>query len=738
MKFPIEITKNSPDSNSHGWYIADIMASDNFNQPLSMGAAMVRKTQKIFLLILPVVILAAAGCSAGGNRTVFYVAPDGRDNNPGTKDRPFTTPARAQDAVRILVGPGLDRDIIVYFRAGSYFLSEPLVLDSRDSGTETFRITYAAAPGEKVVFSGGRFLTGWQRTDSNSNLWKLSPPDAKTEKWRFRQLFAGDERLTRARWPNGDDLLTIKTVDEKFQTFKIDPPPVADISADSDVEAVFYRSWCTSRVLVESLQGDTLITRVPATPLGHPNVPKKGRKLFLENARQFLDQPGEWFFDRAEGVLYYMARPGEKPDQMRFVAPIIEQLLALRGSAERPIQNVYFRGIEFAHTEWQLPEFGFRDIQTGQHGPHYQTAPSYALTPTVLLTYASRCSITAARIAHCGAAGVALGRGCRDNRIAGCEFYDVGGNAVMVGWHGQEDAVRGQWMHGLNPDWSDPADAPDGNEISDNFIHHCGTVQFGGVGVWVAFSPRTRIIHNLICDLPYTGLSAGFIWNDSPTSQKENVIAFNYIHHIMQKMNDGGGIYTLGSQPGTVIHHNLIHDSGGRGLYTDEGSSYILLENNLLYRLGDYAYLHHYGHYNIVRNNIFASAEKNCVDRYRGDAETSLTLSRNIFWMDRGDGPLAGVFNDNKFNFDYNLYWDSRNHPVLFDGQSFEQWQQCGQDAHSIIANPHFADPANSDFTLPPDSPAFQLGFEPIDLTTVGPRPPYREHFKSSAAAFHR
>jgi len=39
-----------------------------------------------------------------------------------------------------------------------------------------------------------------------------------------------------------------------------------------------------------------------------------------------------------------------------------------------------------------------------------------------------------------------------------------------------------------------------------------------------------------------------------------------------------------------------------------------------------------------------------------------------------------------------------------------------------VIADPRFRDPLHGDFTLAPDSPAPALGFEPIDLSDVGPR----------------
>ena len=41
---------------------------------------------------------------------------------------------------------------------------------------------------------------------------------------------------------------------------------------------------------------------------------------------------------------------------------------------------------------------------------------------------------------------------------------------------------------------------------------------------------------------------------------------------------------------------------------------------------------------------------------------------------------------------------------------------------HSILADPRFANLAQGDFVLPPDSPAFKVGFKPMDLRGVGVR----------------
>ena len=44
----------------------------------------------------------------------------------------------------------------------------------------------------------------------------------------------------------------------------------------------------------------------------------------------------------------------------------------------------------------------------------------------------------------------------------------------------------------------------------------------------------------------------------------------------------------------------------------------------------------------------------------------------------------------------------------------------AGHDQHSLIADPKFVNAAEHDFRLQPDSPAFQLGFAPIDTSQIG------------------
>ena len=73
--------------------------------------------------------------------TEFFVSPDGNDSGSGTYDSPFQTLEAARDAVR-KINKDMSGDIKVYLRGGDYRLTQPVVFDTKDSGTNGHTISY--------------------------------------------------------------------------------------------------------------------------------------------------------------------------------------------------------------------------------------------------------------------------------------------------------------------------------------------------------------------------------------------------------------------------------------------------------------------------------------------------------------------------------------------------------------------------------------------------------------------
>lgn len=265
--------------------------------------------------------------------------------------------------------------------------------------------------------------------------------------------------------------------------------------------------------------------------------------------------------------------------------------------------------------------------------------------------------------------------------------------------------------------------------VSDNEIAHCGRFTPEAVGVFIGDNADNQVIHNHIYDLFYSGISVGSVQDFGPSQAKGNIIEYNNIHNIGEGMlSDLAGIYAC-STPGSRIAYNVVHDVsrrdyGGWGIYMDKGSHDLLIQKNLVFRCQDGALFAHHNHDITAENNIFALNRGAQVER-GGIGGFKLTCRCNlIYYMEGraiGDYGSAHCGRDT-CEFDRNLYWNASGQPVLLAGQSLSGWQAMGQDKDSLIADPLFVDPAHDDFRLRPGSPATQIGFEPWDMSAVGPR----------------
>jgi len=521
-------------------------------------------------------VLSGAGWSAAAD---FHVAPDGRDDAAGTKAAPFATLSRARDAVRALIAAGLKRDVTVEIAGGRYELDGPVVFGPADSGTAEHAVTYAAAAGETPVFSGGRTIRGLTRTAEGR--WTGRIDDVAAGRWRFNELFVNGRRAVRARYPNEGFHRLVKPGSDQRTSFTFRAGDVGPWKHLTDVEVVFLHDWSTSRVRVAEVDAKARVVTL-RDPIGsaaahyrmthfepHP-------RYFLENVAGGVDAPGEWRLDVRTGELSYLPRAGEELSSAEIVAPASERLLAVRGRAGRPVRNLRFVGLTFEHCAFPRPAHGYAAGQAGFYDDRTKGKGRFMrlrMPAAVELEAAVGCVLQRCRVAHVGAAAVSLRRGCRDCRVIGCEIADAGGNGVMVGETGQA-----------------PADMAAGNAVTHCRIHDCGATFYGCVGVWVGITEGTVVARNEICRLPYTGVSVGWQWNPRPTPCRDNRVEANHIHHVMGVLSDGGGIYTLGRQPGTVLKGNSIHDvprNAGRaesnGMFIDEGSSEVLIEGNTIY-----------------------------------------------------------------------------------------------------------------------------------------------------------
>lgn len=688
----------------------------------------------------------ALAISSSAPAADLYVSPEGNDAwsgnlpapNAAMSDGPIATLSRARDRVRELKkGAPTPTPITVDIRGGRYTLAEPLRLGPNDSGEKDAPITYAAHPGEKPVLSGGKSIRGWKKGEGP--LWQAEIPEVKSGAWYFHELFVNGERRTRARTPNEGYLRTMGAL-EKYSKDRKDPAFAKNLMIRKglkfregdlksswrnldDANLFLYHSWTTSMHWfdrIDDAQRTAHFTNRSGWPVGYWETEQRYQ---VENVREALDAPGEWYLDRKSGLLEYDPQPGEDMAKAEVIAPSLTQLVVIDGdwSKKQLVHDVTFRGLSFQHADWS-----FVDKAQTIDGQAFVFLPG-----AIHARGAERLVFEGCEIAHVGGYAVALEDGCKSNRLTACHIHDIGGGGVRIGeFMRQKTAAKTSDVTGVavaevTLAGTSPRDT--GRNVVDNcFIHDGGRVFAAGIGVIVGHSAYNEITRNEISDFFYSSISVGWVWGFGQSAAHHNRVANNHLHHIgWGVLSDMGGVYTLGPSPGTVVAHNWIHhvncySYGGWGLYTDEGSSEITLENNIVHDTRDGCFHQHYGRANVVRNNILAFSREAQIRRSREDVTNSLTVMRNLVYCDN-DNFLSKIWKNGDYTVNGNLYWTTSKAEPLFDGRDWDEWRATsGQDKDSLIADPLFVDAAKRDFRLKPGSPAEKIGFQPIDLSGIG------------------
>jgi len=683
------------------------------------------------LPILGLAALVVAAQSIAAQEADFYVSPEGDDTWSGMRaapngnrdDGPFATVHQAQQAVRQLKEAEPDRDapITVLLRGGAYELDQPIVFTPEDSGRPGAQILYDAYPGEQPVLSGGRRLSGF-RVNGEGH-WELEIPDVAVGTWSFSQLFVDGKRRSRPRLPDAGYYYILKGLSPSNEAAGGRPDRFGFIAGDirpdwqnlSDVEVLAFHQWSMSHLRIADVDEERSIVRFtgPTCSNSYWAGLGRGQRYLVDNVREALDSPGEWYLDRASGLLTYIPEEGEDPNAVEVVAPQLEQLVLFRGDpvAGMPVEHIELRGITFAHTSRNTPE-------TGYSLPQAEAALSAAIGGTG----AADCALVDCTVAHVGAYAVEWGEGCKRCRVEDCDLFDMGAGGVKIGTQAIPPNEANHTSH---------------CDVIGNRIAHGGRTHPAAIGVWIGHSPYNRIENNDIYDFYYTGISMGWQWGYAESLAHHNTISRNHIYRLGDGvLSDMGGIYTLGPTPGTVISLNRFHDIesysyGGWGIYFDQATTDILAENNLVYRTKTGGFHQHFGKDNRVVNNIFAFAREGQIQRTRPEEHISFFFEGNIvYWF---GGPLLhGNWSDANYRMSKNLYWDASGAEISFAGRSLDDWQAAGQDTDSVIADPLFVDPENDDFSLRNTDVVSRIGFVPFDLSETGcltadDRPPIAE-----------
>ena len=421
-----------------------------------------------------------------------------------------------------------------------------------------------------------------------------------------------------------------------------------------------------------------------------------GDRYFVENVASELDAPGEWYLDTATGTLTVIP-PAGCTAKSELMAPTVQRVIEVLGGdqPEQAVTNLNFSGLTVRGGDWTSAD-GVTAYGMGNNG-------------IVYLKNATGCT------------------------VSGCRFCNIGKDAVTLAGGGG-NTVRGN-------DITDSAEgginviSSNDNEISGNHIHHLGQVYKHNGGVCLQEgSSRNHVAGNVIHDMTRYAITMKM-------AGQENVIEYNRIQNTSLETHDTGSIeVTQGDRnalSGTKIRYNLVGDTIGYStgaklpvylswsIYLDSFAGGYEVYNNICYRSNNGGIMFQGGKGNHVYNNIFVDGHagqghiSNYLDNFADER-----LERNIFCFSRPTAVLFGTgkLHDNNFLADHNLYWCSAGDDPQkggWDRKLFDEWQKRGFDQDGLYADPQFVNPAQDDYTLKPTSPAFKLGFKPIDTSKI-------------------
>jgi hypothetical protein len=520
----------------------------------------------------------------GAAAPAYYISANGNDANDGL------TPATPKTFASV---NSLDLTTIkqVLLKRGDSFTGTITV---GTSGTSTKPITYGSyGSGNKPKIYGSVSLTGWGKRGGSNIYTKYYATD-------ITQLFANGVRQRVARLTN-TGYSTINTVNSQTNFVTNAASMGADYYSGARVVLRQNNYYSDTRTVTASTGSTFIIGATPSTTI------IAGQSVLILNKLDFLDTPGEWYYNPANDTCYFWADGNVDPDTFSDVrGSVLNEGITISNKSYVTITN-----IDFLHQK--------------NKGVNISTGTANNIT------------VQYCKFSGQDNFGIYTSIGGVEHLYANNEFYDINGKA-FYSYHVYNSIVRDNYFNniGLFQNWG----------IGDNY----GTAIEMSVDVSTL---ANNILYNTIDSIGYDGI----YWRG-----KANV-RYNYIKYSGMSKSDGGAIYAGSSQlvlganyAGSVVEFNIIDYVKGEklggtwlfdfgcGIYLDENTTGITARNNTVTRTFGPGIFSHRGYGStIVNNNVF-------------DCETA-------FWIKGGAATNQNIVKKNFFSMGTQAQWLTRTGP---------------------------------------------------------------------------
>ena len=571
---------------------------------------------KLGALLLAALMLftALAGCSSADSdrenlpERYVYVSPEGSDSDgDGSQESPYATIGRAKEHVRDMSKKG--GDIVVLIADGFDQLESTLVFDEEDSGTETSRVIYRAAPGAEPVISGGDIFEGeWEAADEVDWLSDglVAYKATLNRDAKLRAIYVNGTRAAMTR-RSADPVAALgyysvtagqaewAWISQDGIKSAVVLPGTLGLSENTknprNIELESGSTWVKATVCADSLRltdsGDIRVElQMPyaavAQNLGWNTGYNPTAKNDIINVFEWLEEEGEFYFDQAGSTLYYIPREGEDLATAEVVIPRLEKLVEVSGSepGKKYAEHIIFDGLTFAYSDWNLYELdGSYGNATTQgctihtkfsdlfwHNDLYR---SFDVAPAAVhVSSAHDVDFINGGFESTGYLGIHLENDVYDCDIIGNLIAYTGGGGITVGHlqHIYENDTEEQRVSETSAG-PDKEKFPKGTEavpknitIKNNYLLENCYFFPGNSPITTFFTYNLTVEHNFVYKCSYSGMSIGWGWcnfdgteesqlpGQPTTTSRFNHVNYNRVEEICSVLQDAGGIYTLGQQ----------------------------------------------------------------------------------------------------------------------------------------------------------------------------------------------
>ncbi|HUT88999.1 MAG TPA: signaling protein [Thermoguttaceae bacterium] len=646
----------------------------------------------------------------------IHVSPSGSDANPGTAEKPLATITAAQRAARKWAGR---EPATVRLHGGVYYLAETVKFTAEDSGTEKEPVMYAAAPGEKPVVSGGMKLD-LEWTPFHEGVFQAKTPAALA----MDQLFANGQRQPMARYPNYDPRA------RQFNGSAADAIATERVARWADpaggyIHAMHRALWGDMHWRILGKKADGSLDYEGGWQNNRPS-PMHKEFRFVENIREELDAPGEWFHDAGNDTLFFFPPAGADLRTATIEVVRLRHLMEFNGTKEKPVRFVALRGLTFRHAA--------RTFMDNRE----------PLLRSDWTTYRG---------------GAMVFNGAEDAAIEDCDFDQLGGNAIFVNDYNRRIAVRGcliresgangvalvgdpkavrspafNYTEKVDYEKLDRTPGPIGDNfpadctVQDCLITRSGRFEKQTAPVQISMAQNVTVRNCSIYDVPRAGINIGDgCWGGHviegcdifdtvlETGDHGSFNSWGRDRHwhpdvrvVDKQVAADPALPTLDAQRPVVLRNNRWRCDHGWDIDLDDGSSNYHIVNNVL--LGGGLKLRE-GYQRIATNNIIINNSLHPHVWYENSGDV---FARNI---------LMGPYRPARMDV---AKWGREVDRNLFATSDADRtkFAQNGCDADSLVGDPLFVDAANGDFRVRDGSPALKLGFVNFPMDQFGVRSP--------------